>query len=290
MELAGQSRIPARTRRQTMDWGLVLLSQGITATIDEGADGAGWGLVVETADYPAAMRAIRLYRLENRHWRWLRPVPVRGFPFDWKICCWALLLVTVYWLSHLVYPDFQIAGRMDNAAVGAGQWWRVFTAMLLHADAGHLASNVCLGILLLGLTMGRYGSGLGLLAAYLAGAGGNLAGWLLYPPSHLGVGASGMVMGGLGLLATQSVTTFRHDRASRKRVIQAMLAGVMLFALLGLSPDTDVVAHLGGFVSGLCLGGILLWLPPAWKNSRTDLAAALAFAGLLIATSCLALR
>ncbi len=31
----------------------------------------------------------------------------------------------------------------------------------------------------------------------------------------------------------------------------------MLFVLLGLSPGTDIVAHAGGFMSGLVIGGIL---------------------------------
>lgn len=74
MEQAGQARIPARNRRQTMDWALVLASQGVNAIIDDGADGPGWGLIVDTADYPAAIRAIRLYRQENRHWRWREPI------------------------------------------------------------------------------------------------------------------------------------------------------------------------------------------------------------------------
>ena len=41
--------------------------------------------------------------------------------------------------------------------------------------------------------MGRYGPGLGLLAAYLAGVGGNLTAWAVYGESHRGLGASGVV-------------------------------------------------------------------------------------------------
>lgn len=290
MESTGQSRIPARMRRQAMDWGLVLISQGIAATIDDGADGAGWGLLVATGDYPAALRAIRLYCLENRHWRWRQPLPWRGFLFDWKISFWALLLVAVHWLCQTIRPELQTAGRMDNAAVWAGQWWRLFTAMLLHADTGHLAANVSLGMVLLGLTMGRYGSGTGLLATYLAGACGNVAGLLLYPESHLGVGASGMIMGGLGMLAVQSVTHLRQNPLVRKHVLRSMMAGVLLFVFFGLSPNADVVAHLGGFVAGMLFGGMLARLPARWQNPKTDLAAGLIFVGLLAATSWLAFR
>lgn len=271
-----------------MDWGLVLMSQGIAATIDDGAGGAGWGLWVSTSDYPAARQAIQLYEFENRHWRWRQPLPWRGFHFDWKVSFWGLLLVAFYVLSHISRPDFQLAGCMDNSAVRAGEWWRVFTAMLLHANAAHLVSNVSFGMIFLGLAMGRYGSGLGLLTAYLAGAAGNVAGLLFYPAPHLGVGASGMVMGGLGMLAAQSVTLLRHGFIRRKFALRGVMAGVMLLVLFGLSPETDVLAHIAGFLTGLVLGGVWLGLPPRWQNQKSDAAAAIILGGLVVATGWLA--
>ena len=60
--------------------------------------------------------------------------------------------------------------------------------------------------------------------------------------------------------------------------------------LFGLSPGTDVLAHFTGFVMGLALGGILLLLPPSWRNRKTDSAAAIIFGGALVATGWLALR
>ena len=290
MELPGHRRIPTRNRRQTMDWGLVLMSQGIAATIDDGADGGGWCLWVPTPEYPAALRAIRLYRWENRHWRWRQPLPWRGFHFDWKILLWALLLTVFHSVSFASGTAMEVAGCMDNRAVRLGEWWRIFSAMLLHANAAHLVSNISLGVVLLGLAMGRYGSGAGLLAAYLAGAAGNLAGLVLYPPSHRSLGASGMVMGGLGLLAVQSVPLLRRGVLGRKYVLRGLLAGLMLFVLLGLSPETDVVAHFGGFLAGLALGAVLVSLPKSWRNSTADTAAAIIFGGLLVVTSWLAFR
>ena len=199
-----------------------------------------------------------------------------------------LLLVAFHVASHTTRLDFPIAGRMDSAAVRAGEWWRIFTAMLLHADSAHLASNVFFGMLFLGLAMGRYGSGLGLLAAYLAGAAGNVAGLIFYPEPHFGVGASGMVMGGLGMLAAQSITLLRRGFVGRKQALGGIMAGVMLFVLFGLSPGTDVLAHFAGFVTGLALGGILLLFPSAWRNGRVDFAAAILLVGLLVFTSWLA--
>jgi membrane associated rhomboid family serine protease len=272
------------------------MSQGIVALIDDGTDGTdgtdgiGWGLLVPTSDHPAAIEAIKLYRLENRHWRWRQPVPWFGFLFDWKISFWSLFLVAFYTLSHTTRPEIQIAGCMDNSAVWAGQWWRIFTAMLLHADIAHLLSNVTFATLLLGLTMGRYGSGLGLLASYLSGAAGNAVGLIVYPPSHLGLGASGMVMGGLGMLAIQSLKLLRQNPISRKYVLRALMAGLMLFVLFGLSPETDVVAHFVGFITGLLLGGILMSLPRSWRNPKINLAAGSILCGLVVVSGLLAFR
>lgn len=290
MERPGHFRIPTRNRRQTMDWGLVLLSQGIAATIDDGAEGGGWGLWVTEDEHAAALRAIRLYQWENRHWRWRQPLPWRGFHFDWKVVLWTGLLAVIHFIDFSSNGAVQAAGRMDSAAVRAGEWWRIFTAILLHADIAHLVSNLSLGVVLLGLAMGRYGSGAGMLAAYLAGAAGNLAGLLIYPEPHYGVGASGMVMGGLGLLAIQSVALLRRGAPGRKYVLRGILAGLLLFTLYGLSPGTDVVAHLGGFVTGVVLGGVLTSLPQRWKNSKMDNAAAILFGALLLVTSWRAFR
>lgn len=288
MELPGQSRIASRTRRQTMDWGLALISQGIQATIDDGADGAGWALWVPAGEYAAALRVIQLYERENRRWRWRQPWPWRGFHFDWKVIGWCALLIGFQVATQFSSGDAALAGRMDNAAVWRGEWWRIFTAMLLHANAAHLASNVGFGFLLLGLAMGRFGSGCALLAAYLAGAAGNAAGLLVYPGPHYGLGASGMVMGGLGLLAAQSLALLRQGVAARKYVVRALGAGGLLFALFGLDPNTDVVAHLGGFLAGLGLGSVLSALPNRWRGRRLEGWAAAIFCGLLIGTGWMA--
>src|SRR6516165_3659114 len=239
MEYAGLSRIVCRNRRQTMDWALVLASQGIEAVIDGGDE--GWGLIVKTTDYPAAVEAVRLYRLENRRWRWRQNVG-QEFVFDWGVLIWVALLVLVFMFSQTIRLDWERSGCMDNSAVLSGEWWRLFTAVLLHANVAHLAANLAFGAILLGLAMGRFGWGMGLLAAYLAGVMGNVAGLLIYPGRHLGVGASGMVMGGLGLLAVQSLSHFQEHPVRRKLVARSFSAGVILFALYGLSPESDVVA------------------------------------------------
>ena len=122
-------------------------------------------------------------------------------------------------------------------------------------------ANLAVGLPVFGLAMGRYGPGGALLAAFLAGAGGNVAGLLLHPHPHRALGASGMVMGALGLLAIQSLSLRPGNPRTRRYILGGSIAGVMLFILLGLDPASDVAAHFGGFVCGLMLGAALTLIP-----------------------------
>ena len=283
--------IPARSERQAMDWSLVLVSQGIETRIDRDPETRRWHLAVLQTDRPRATEAIRQYRIENRRRVWQKPLPGTGLILDGRSILWFLALILVFALSDTGYSPLRSAGMMDSTAVWNGQWWRLFTAITLHADLAHLASNVTTGLLLLGLAMGSFGPGFGFLAAYLAGAGGNLAGLMLHVGPHRGLGASGMVMGALGMLAAHSLGWLREGTQARQLVVRGFGAGVLLLILFGTNPTTDVLAHVAGFASGSLLGGLLLLLPPkALQNAWANCLAALAGAGLVALTWALALR
>ncbi|MEI6781681.1 MAG: rhomboid family intramembrane serine protease [Verrucomicrobiota bacterium] len=280
--------IRVRSHRQAMDWSLVLVSQGIESTIIQAEDGTSWSLLVSGPDYGNALRTLRQYRLENRAWPWQQAVFKPGFLFDWGSLAWALLGCLFFWLG--THTSLQSAGLMDGAAVAHGQWWRLFTAMWLHADLAHLATNATLGLVLLGLTMGHYGTGAGLLAAYLAGAGGNLLAGLITIQPHRSLGASGMVMGSLGLLAVQSISLWRQTPHATKFILSGICGGVMLFVLLALTPGTDVMAHFGGFASGVLLGALLSLMPEVAHKPGVNLLCGLLFTLLVILPWWLALR
>jgi membrane associated rhomboid family serine protease len=279
--------IAARSRFEAMDWSLVLISQGIESTVTE-VDGQ-WIVSVSPPQHHAASEAIQLFRSENRHWKLRRELLRPGLFFDWVAGVWVVLICAFYFLS-VTRVNLRPLGVVDTRAVSHGEWWRLFTAIWLHADLAHLASNASFGFLLLGLAMARFGPGVALAAAYLAGATGNVLSWLCAIQPHLGLGASGMVMGSLGLLAAQSLRFWRQNIHVRKHFYTSLFAGTMLFLLLGVSPGTDVVAHFGGFMAGLLEGFPLTQFQRRTHQTFPNTIGALLFATLLFVPWWLALR
>jgi rhomboid protease GluP len=271
-----EARISARSQKQAMDWSLVLLSQGIESTLS--AEEGRWALLVPSAQYEVAVRILRQYRLENRGWPWQQELFRPGVLFDWGSMPLVILLGVFYWLD--LQSGLRVRGVMDSGLVVQGEWWRLFTAIWLHGDLAHLASNASIGLLLLGLAMGAYGTGMGVLVAILSGAIGNLAALALDPISHRSLGASGMIMGALGMLAAQSLQTWTRSAPGIRKILMGIAAGFMLFVLLGLSPGTDIIAHTGGFVGGMLLGGSLLLV--RLVNHRTGLNLACGFCSAIL--------
>jgi rhomboid protease GluP len=261
-----EALIPVRSHRRAMDWSLVLLSQGIECSILH--DDLGWRLRLAPEDHARAVIVLDQYRRENRGWVWREQLSAAGADIHWGVLLWCLLLAS--WHAWVVAQGggWRLAGQMDSVAMRHGDWWRLFTAVTLHGDVAHLMANLTAGFLTLGLAMTRWGAGWALLAAGFAGAFGNVCGLVFHPEPHVGLGASGMVMGGLGLLTVPEPSPARNRRRGFPALLRSLLGGTLLFVLLGLNPASDVVAHAGGFAAGLACGFALSVLPPALRQPR----------------------
>jgi membrane associated rhomboid family serine protease len=272
--------IPARSRREVMEWGLVMASQEIEAIVDKSQQ--GWGLVVAEADHPRALALLRQYKLENRGWRWKQQLPGSGFVFHWGALVWVAAMAAFYYWTMAAFPQLQGLGVMEPSRVAGGQWWRLFTAITLHENLDHLAANLMTGGLFLGLAMARYGPGVAMLAAFLAGAAGNCADLVLYSQSDQSLGASGMVMGALGLLSVHSFSLWRKYPPARGLILRGAAAGFLILVLLGFGPGTDMLAHVGGFLAGAILGLALNAVRPAvLQRGAVNVLAGMALAALV---------
>ncbi len=262
--------IRAHSEKQAMDWSLVLASQGIEAVIERHPDTGVWRLWVTPEEHERAVASIRLYRLENRGWAWQRRLAWPGVLFHWGALLWCWILILIHWLDQAVGYRFESIGAMSSQAAARGEWWRLTTAVSLHADVGHLAANAATGLVVFGLAMARFGAGWAMLVGLLAGTAGNAAGWIFHAKPFIGLGASGMVMGGLGMLTGQTLFLLWESPKAIRQIISGLLGGFLLFVLVGLNPASDVIAHAGGFVAGLLLGAALALMPP--RSNRRAIA------------------
>src|SRR6267378_4017749 len=112
--------IPARSKRQAMDWSLVLVSQGIETMIERDPETNTWYLLVPTPDYSRAVQAIRQYRVENESRVWRKQLPWTGLIFDWRCVTPLLFLVLLHAAEATGHGPLTAIGLMDNQAVHSG--------------------------------------------------------------------------------------------------------------------------------------------------------------------------
>jgi rhomboid protease GluP len=280
--------IECRSRAQAHDWSLVLISQGIESVIVERTEDGAWLLEVAAGEESRAVASITAYERENAT-VWRRELKWTGLLFDARAVFWFAALVLFHMFAQTSQTDLKAAGLMDRNAVLHGEWWRLFTAIMLHADVAHLTANVTTGIIFLGLAMGCYGAGHALLLSLLGGALGNVATFAVHDEPFRSLGASGMVMASLGLLTAHSLAFAREEKPALW-IGRGVIAGCLLVVLLGFSPRSDVVAHVGGFIGGLGLGVCALPFGQQLMRPRPNLAALLVCCSFVLTTWWQALR
>ena len=279
------SRAAARERR------LVLVAIGMRAWLDRGP--TGWRVSVQPQDESAAAAELRDYESEATAERakHVPPLPVGPAAVAGVIGYAAVLIgIAAMSFSPASAAGWLAAGQMDVGLVRDGQLWRPITALTLHADFGHLLSNVVFGGFY-GLLIGQlWGGGVAWVAIWVTGVAGNLATTAFRDFNHTSIGASTAVFGALGLLVADGA---RHSWRSgstlslfnkRWKQLAPLVLGLVIFSMTGLEgARTDVGAHVAGFLAGLVLGGAVSGLNRERLHStRVQLAAAtLAGAGLI---------
>ena len=165
--------------------------------------------------------------------------------------------------------DWLDLGSINGSVPGTHEWWRVFTALTLHTDVAHLTGNLVFGIVLGYVGSIALGGGIAWAGIVLGAALGNTLDVMLMPPLNSSIGASTAVFAALGLVSAHA---WRQGTATGLRRVKQwapLVAGVMLLALTGMGGEnTDIVAHVTGFISGVLFGGILGRLNQERFNKR----------------------
>ncbi len=154
-------------------------------------------------------------------------------------------------------------GENYGPAVFGGEWWRLITAMFLHAGLFHIGMNLwCLFDL--GPTVESLFCITKFVVLYLVtGVAGFLVSALGPVPS---VGASGAILGLIGILIGAS---FHHGRLGRD-IRSQLWRWVIYILILAFVPfvGADTRAHIGGLISGLVLGYLVPEGEPTTRASE----------------------
>lgn len=240
-------------RRELDDWLTVLAAAGIPARAIR--IGAEWQVFVPDAMAPAARAHVREFRLENPGPR-RRSSVIPGFGWTPAGLYVAVVLVALHGVSFLdPGRAFWIGhGRASAWRILDGEVWRAVTALTLHADAAHVAGNAAGMAVFGGAVAGVLGSGVGLLAILASGFLGNLMNAVYRGAAHATIGASTAVFGAVGILAgIQLVRRLDWGELGRRRWLP-LGAAIAILAMIGVSPESDFLAHGFGMLSGLALG------------------------------------
>jgi rhomboid protease GluP len=176
-------------------------------------------------------------------------------------------------------------GLSKDLVVGSGEWYRLLSAPFLHANAPHLAMN-SFALFIAGRTMERLIGRAWFGALYAVGAlTGSVLSLELNPPSIVGVGASGAIM---GLFAAMLVISMHFPSGPIRSGLRSNAFYVLVPSLLPLAnamqgQKVDYAAHAGGAIGGAAVGLLLLAIWPRREPipRLRPVAAAIALAGVV---------
>ncbi len=212
---------------------------------------------------PRAVEELRLYDEENPP---LRPKPRKTVVYQDAlpgVVGYVFVVCAVAGMAGYSFfgNNWFIDGRVDGSLIRAGEWWRTITALTLHANLRHLLGNLVFGVFF-GIFAGRLlGSGVAWLAVLVAAALGNAANTLLLESTHRSIGASTAVFATLGILAgyVWRGRLMAQDRWPTR--LGPIVGGIALLMFTGTGDEnTDIGAHLMGFVCGFAVGMVLTLL------------------------------
>lgn len=187
----------------------------------------------------------------------------------------SIVLVTVaVWLVHealITWASIDTDNTLADTGTGIhGQWWRLATAMVVHFGLLHIALNM-LVLWQIGPPVEKVLRRPVFLASYVVcGIGGSVLSDIHYGTGVKSGGASGAIVGVVGILIGNTAVTAWAEAAGRQSRQRwrfnpsvARSLGIQILVWIVFSslfiPQIDNWAHVGGGVVGLAIGAGVAW-------------------------------
>jgi len=192
-------------------------------------------------------------------------------PKDYSILIALLSVMIMLFVSMMAWNDSNhlyasLAGNPEKALV-QGEYWRLVTALAVHADFKHFLSNAVLFGLFSYLLYGYFGFWIYPAAAVAMGALTNYLALLTYEPQVRLVGASGVVYWMAGFWLTMYMLIERRYSIKR-RLLHGFGVGLILLMPSALKASVSYRSH----AIGLALG--IGWAAVYFIAKRRDIRAA----------------
>lgn len=155
------------------------------------------------------------------------------------------------------------------------EYYRLFTAMFLHASILHIGFNM-LVLWMLGPQIENVLGHLRFGILYvLAGLGGSIASFWFSAPFISGIGASGAIFGLMGAY----LVVGRRLGADVAQVLGLIAVNVVIGFVV---PGTDWRAHLGGLVTGVAVAFVMAYAPTKHRVSSQVAGVVVVLAALVL--------
>lgn len=177
--------------------------------------------------------------------------------------------------------DHILSYGASSMFIRQGETFRAVTALFLHSDTTHLLGNLAGILLFAGPVIRLSGYGTGPFFLLFAGTCGNLINAGFHGNALLSIGASTAVMAAAGGLSAFQMM-LKGPLRKRDRVLP-LIAGATLMAFLSHGENTDVWAHMFGFLCGLSAGVLFF---PLVSTCRHPLREPLALVVTLMILAC----
>lgn len=152
------------------------------------------------------------------------------------------------------YHTLDFLGAKNAARIlHKGEWWRLFTPILLHAGWLHLIGNLAVQLRTCAVLEVMWGHTYWFIIYVASGMYSSLASCVV-SPNHLSVGSSGAICGMIGAWFSFLLITWNQTLPFdvKNRNMQTISVGFAVATILGISflPLLDYAAHVGGLLMG----------------------------------------